>query len=152
MVSNEEKLLKDRIRHLLSMKRMPIAKLAPTPTLEARYGRQINGEASVPFSTLQMLLLTFHDADANWLIMGEGYMQKKDNIAPKVYQQHNEVHGNTAGGDINVGHDTIVTSKTVERLEAELAAKDKRILELEQDKMYLQHLVDSAYPHLNIKK
>ena len=152
MVSNEEKLLKDRIRHLLSMKRMPIAKLAPTPTLEARYGRQINGEASVPFSTLQMLLLTFHDIDANWLIMGEGYMQKRENIAPKVYKQHNEVHNNSAGGDINVGPDTIVTSKTVERLEAIVAEKEARIKELEQDKAFLQQLLTNAYPHLSIKK
>ena len=152
MVSNEEKLLKDRIRHLLSMKRMPIAKLAPTPTLEARYGRQINGEASVPFSTLQMLLLTFHDIDANWLIIGEGPMLKKDSIAPRIYTQHNEVHSNHAGGDINVGPDTIVSSKTVERLESIIDEKNNRIRELEQDKAFLIQIIGDKYPHLNTQK
>ena len=151
-VSNEEKMLKERIRHLLTYKRASVASLADNENERVRLRHQINDDALVQYSTLYKLLYMFHDIDANWLIMGEGYMQKKDNIAPKVYQQHNEVKGNTAGGDINVGPDTIVTSNTVERLESELAEKTKRISELEQDKMYLQHLVDSAYPHLNIKK
>lgn len=151
-VSNEEKMLKERIRHLLTYKRASVASLANNENERVRLRHQINDEALVQYSTLFKLLYMYHDIDANWLIMGEGYMQKKDNIAPKVYQQHNEVHNNSAGGDINVGPDTIVTSKTVERLEALIAEKDKRIAELEQDKMYLQHLVDSAYPHLNIKK
>ena len=151
-VSNDEKMLKDRLQHLLRTLKIPISHLAGTETERARLGRQIKGEAAVPFSTIYKILYQFHEIDANWLILGEGYMRKHDNLAPKVYKQHNEVHGNTAGGDINVGPDTIVTSKTVERLEALCAEKDKRIAELEQDKMYLQHLVDSAYPHLNIKK
>lgn len=145
-------MLKERIRHLLTYKRASVASLANNENERVRLRHQINDEALVQYSTLFKLLYMYHDIDANWLIMGEGYMQKKDNIAPKVYQQHNEVHNNSAGGDINVGPDTIVTSKTVERLEALIAEKDKRIAELEQDKMYLQHLVDSAYPHLNIKK
>ena len=63
-------------------------------------------------------------------------MYKADHIAPRVYTQHNEVHDNSAGGDINVGPDTIVTKKTVERLET-------RVAELEQDKKNMQTLIDA---------
>ena len=41
MVSNEEKLLKERIRHLLTYKRLSIAKLAENETMRVRLGRQI---------------------------------------------------------------------------------------------------------------
>ncbi|MBR0544372.1 MAG: hypothetical protein IIW98_08025 [Bacteroidaceae bacterium] len=151
-VSNEEKMLKERIRHLLTYKRASVASLADNENERVRLRHQINDEALVQYSTLYKLLYMYHDIDANWLIMGEGYMQKRENIAPKVYKQHNEVHNNSAGGDINVGPDTIVTSKTVERLEAIIAEKEARIKELENDKAFLQQLLTSAYPHLNIKK
>ena len=68
--------------------------------------------------------------------MGEGSMYKTDHLAPRVYTQHNEVKGNSAGGDINVGPDTIVTKKTVDALQA-------RVEELERDKKYLQLVIDS---------
>lgn len=152
-VSNDEKMLKDRLRHVLHEKKLPISKLADTETERARLGRQINGDAAVPFSTIYKVLYQLHDIDANWLILGEGYMLRRENIAPKVYQQHNEVHdASHNGGIVNVGTNSTVTSKNIERLEASIAEKDKRIAELEQDKMYLRHLVDTAYPHLNIKK
>ena len=147
-VSNDEKMLKDRLQHLLRTFKIPISHLADTETERARLGRQINGEAAVPFSTIYKILYQFHEIDANWLILGEGYMRKHDNIAPKVYKQHNEVHNNSAGGDINVGPDTIVTSKTVERLEAIVAEKEARIKELERDKSFLQQLLENTYPHL----
>lgn len=151
-VSNEEKMLKERIRHLLTYKRASVASLADNENERVRLRHQINDEALVQYSTLYKLLYMFHDIDANWLIMGEGYMQKKDNIAPKVYKQHNEVHGNTAGGDINVGPDTVVSTKTIERMQATIDAQETRIKELENDKAFLQQLLTNAYPHINIKK
>ena len=63
-------------------------------------------------------------------------MYKADCLAPHVYTQHNEVKGNTAGGDINVGPDTVVTKKTVEELQA-------RVAELETDKRNMQLLIDA---------
>lgn len=151
-VSNDEKMLKDRLQHLLRTLKIPISHLAGTETERARLGRQINGEAAVPFSTIYKILYQFHEIDANWLILGEGYMRKRDNLAPKVYKQHNEVHGNTAGGDINVGPDTVVSTKTIERMQATIDAQEARIKELENDKAFLQQLLTNAYPHINIKK
>ena len=151
-VSNEEKMLKERIRHLLTYKRASVASLADNENERVRLRHQINDEALVQYSTLYKLLYMYHDIDANWLIMGEGYMQKMDNLAPKVYKQHNEVHGNTAGGDINIGPDTVVSTKTIERMQATIDAQEARIKELENDKAFLQQLLTNAYPHINIKK
>lgn len=137
MVSNEEKLLKERIRHLLTYKRLSIAKLAENETMRVRLGRQINGpDTSVPYTTLHMLLYMFPDISADWLIMGEGHMLKSEHIAPRVYTQHNEVKGNSAGGDINVGPDTIVTKKTVEDLQAQIER-------LQSDNEFLKGIVKS---------
>lgn len=134
-LTNEEYLLKDRIKHLLSKKGLKIAHIADTPTIEARLGRQINGEAQVPYTTLFQLLYMFDDIDANWLVMGEGGMYKADHKGTRVYN-HNEVKDSKAGGSINVGTQTIPYP-----VQALLDEKDKRIAELEKDKAQLQGLL-----------
>ena len=134
-LTNEEILLKERIRHMLHSRGVTIASISDTPTLQARYGRQINGEAQVPFTTLHMLLYMFHDIDANWLILGEGQMQKTSD-RPHIHNTKNEVNGSSAGGSIYVGTSTIPYP-----VQALLDEKDKRIAELEADKKQLQGLL-----------
>ncbi len=135
-LSNEEILLKERIKAMLSARGKKIAHIAETPTMEARLGRQINGEAAVPFTTLYKLLYEFHDIDANWLILGEGQMTK--NAARPNIINHNEVNGSKAGGSINVGTSTIPVP--VQML---LDEKDKRIAELEKNNATLRMVLDS---------
>ena len=134
-LTNEEILLKERIRHMLHNRGVTIASISDTPTLQARYGRQINGEAQVPFTTLHMLLYMFPDVDANWLILGEGKMQKTAD-RPHIHNTKNEVNGSSAGGSIYVGTSTIPYP-----VQALLEEKDKRIAELESDKKQLQGLL-----------
>lgn len=139
MISNEEKLLKERIRHLLSMKKMPISKIAKNESDRVLLGRQINGDnTSVPFVTIYRILYMFQDISADWLVMGEGLMLKAEHVAPHVYTQHNEVHDNKAGGDITVGSGTKVYPSM-----QEVEAMRKRIAELEYDKERLFDLVQS---------
>lgn len=135
-LSNEEILLKERIKAMLSARGKKIAHIAETPTMEARLGRQINGEAAVPFTTLYKLLYEFHDIDANWLILGEGQMTKKAD-RPNIIN-HNEVNGSNAGGSINVGTSTIPVP-----VQALLEEKDKRIAELEANNKTLRLVLDS---------
>ncbi len=135
-LSNEEILLKERIKAMLSARGKKIAHIAETPTMEARLGRQINGEAAVPFTTLYKLLYEFHDIDANWLILGEGQMTK--NAARPNIINHNEVNGSKAGGSINVG--TFAIPVPVQML---LDEKDKRIEELEKNNATLRMVLDS---------
>lgn len=128
-------MLKERIRQLLHFKRMNFAKLTDSETMRARLGRQINGEASVPFTTIYNLLYMFHDVDANWLILGEGSMHKTVD-RPHIHNTKNEVNGSSAGGSIYVGTSTIPYP-----VQALLDEKDKRIAELEKDKEQLQGLL-----------
>ena len=135
-LSNEEILLKERIKAMLSAKGKKIAHIAETPTMEARLGRQINGEAAVPFTTLYKLLYEFHDIDANWLILGDGQMTKNAD-RPNIIN-HNEVNGSKAGGSINVG-----TSAIPVPVQMLLDEKDKRIEELEKNNATLRMVLDS---------
>lgn len=139
MVSNEEKLLKERIRMLLAKKGMTILDLADGDEVVAkRYRNQINGDALVPYSTLYKLLYMFHDISADWLVMGEGAISKADCAAPRIYNTKNEVHDSKAGGDILVGATTIPCS-----VQSIINEKDKRIAELERDKELLSGLLSA---------
>ena len=139
MVSNDEKLLKERIRMLLAKKGITILDLADGDEVVAkRYRNQINGDALVPYSTLYKLLYMFHDISADWLVMGEGAISKADCAAPRIYNTKNEVHDSKAGGDILVGATTIPCS-----VQSIINEKDKRIAELERDKELLQGLLSA---------
>ena len=139
MVSNEEKLLKERIRMLLAKKGITILELADGDEVVAkRYRNQINGDALVPYSTLYKLLYMFHDISADWLVMGEGAISKADCAAPRIYNTKNEVHDSKAGGDILVGATTIPCS-----VQSIINEKDKRIAELERDKELLSGLLSA---------
>lgn len=147
MVSNEEKMLKERIKHLLVYKKMTISDLTRDEVLYKRLRRQINDEALVPYSTIYMLLYMFPDISADWLVMGEGSMRKADCLAPKVYN-HNQVTNSTAGGDINVGVRTVAVPQSfdeiqVKDMQSTIAAQQQRISELENDKQLLQGLLSA---------
>ena len=110
MVSDEEKMLKERIRYLLHVKKCPLSRLVDTETMRARIGRQINGDASIPFSTLHLILYTFPDVSADWLVRGEGPMTRMGESAPRFYTTNN-VHDNHNGGDINIGPEATIDKR-----------------------------------------
>lgn len=141
MISNEEKLLKERIRHLLTTKKAKISDFAKTESERVMLGRQINGKDTiVPYKTIYMLLYAYHDIDANWLILGEGTMTRIGNLAaPHIHNNFkNEVNGSKAGGDINVGVESVPAA-----LQALLDEKDARIEELQRDKQTLRTVIDA---------
>ena len=135
MAKNDEKLLKERMRYLLHEKRWPLTKLSQNETERARFGRQINGDAAVPFSTIVLFLSKFPDVSADWLIMGEGEILKSKRTGTS-YVTMNEVRDSRAGGSINVGTTTIPDS-----FQKLLDEKNARIAELEKDKALLQNLL-----------
>ena len=135
MISTEEKLLKERIQHLLAFKKVSVASISDSESERVMLGRQIKGENTVvSFRTIHKLLYMFPDIDANWLILGEGQMQKTVD-RPQIFN-HNEVNGSTAGGSINVGNSNIPIP--VQML---LDEKDKRISDLESNNKQLQGLL-----------
>lgn len=139
MITDEEKMLKERLRHLLADRKTSIRTIADTDSERVMLNRQINGEETiVPYRTLYKILYMFPDVSADWLIMGEGGMLKAEHVAPHIHNIKNEVNGSKAGGDINVGTQTIPYP-----VKSLLDEKDKRIEELERDKKYLQLVIDS---------
>ena len=137
MISNEEKLLKERIRHVLTTHKMSISRFSENEADRVMLCRQINGtDTIVPYRTLFRILYAFHDVDANWLMLGEGTM-KRTADHPKIFN-HNEVNGSIAGGSINVG-----TSQVPVPVQDLLEEKDKRIAELEANNKTLRMLLDA---------
>lgn len=109
MLTHEEIALKERIQHLLAVKRMTIKAFADNDErARTRYSVQITGGGCVPFNTIYKILYMFPDISAEWLVMGEGTMHKADHLAPRVYNTNNIVRDASAGGDINVGTTTRV--------------------------------------------
>ena len=138
MISTEEKLLKERIQHLLAFKKVSVASISDSESERVMLGRQIKGENTVvSFRTIHKLLYMFQDVDANWLILGEGKMQKTVDRPQIFNQQHYEMqNGDNNTGNMNVG-DAVIPYP----VQALLDEKDKRIAELEKDKEQLQGLL-----------
>ena len=129
-------MLKDRIRHLLTFKRMSVADLGKNEAERVRFRRQINGDSLVPYTTIHMLLYMFPDISADWLVMGDGAISKADCAAPRIYNTKNEVHDSKAGGDILVGATTIPCS-----VQSIINEKDRTIEDLRKDKAILQEVI-----------
>lgn len=137
MISNEEKLLKERIRLVFSTHKMSISRFSENEADRVMLCRQINGtDTIVPYRTIFRILYAFHDVDANWLVLGEGTMTKTADH-PRIFN-HNEVKGSIAGGSINVG-----TSQVPVPVQALLEEKDKRIAELEANNKTLRLVLDA---------
>lgn len=143
-LSNEQKLLKERIRFVLAKFGKTATDLGDSENDKVRARRQVLQDSIVQTDLLQKLLYMFPSISADYLLMGEGGMLKADHTAPHIYTQHNEVKGNSAGGDINVGLDTIVTQKTVDELNA-------KIVELEKDNQFLKGLLSAFSAGVNKK-
>lgn len=140
MISNEEKLLKERIRHMLSFKKVSVASISDSESERVMLGRQIKGENNVvSFRTIHKLLYMFHDIDANWLILGEGQMQKTAD-RPQIFnqQQYQMQTGENNSGVINFSENSVPVP--VQML---LNEKDKRIAELEENNKILRTVLDS---------
>lgn len=140
MISNEEKLLKERIRNLLSFKKVSVASISDSESERVMLGRQIKGENNVvSFRTIHKLLYMFHDIDANWLILGEGQMQKTAD-RPQIFnqQQYQMQTGENNSGVINFSENSVPV-----HVQMLLNEKDKRIAELEENNKILRTVLDS---------
>ena len=141
MISNEEKMLKERLRHVFNHFDIKITDIAPTKSLQVMLGKQLReNDTTVPFRTLYAILYAYPAIDANWLLLGEGTMLKTGNLAvPHIHNNiTNAVNHSEAAGDINVGSNTIPSS-----IQALIDEKDARIAELQRDKQTLRTVIDA---------
>ena len=144
MISNEEKMLKERLRHVFNHFDIKITDIAPTKSLQVMLGKQLReNDTTVPFRTLYAILYAYPSIDANWLLLGEGTMLKVGNLAaPHIHNNiTNAVNNSEAAGDINVGSNTIPSS-----IQALIDEKDARIAELQRDKQSLRDVISLLTP------
>ena len=134
MISDDEKLLKERLRYVVQVKKTKMSELGRNDSERVMAGRQIGeNDTTVPYRTLFRVLSMYPDISAEWLILGTGSMYKADRIAPVF---NNEVHNSRAGGSISIG-----TSAMTDSVQQLLEEKNARIAELEKDKALLQTLL-----------
>lgn len=144
MISNEEKMLKERLRHVFQHFDIKITEIAPTKSLQVMLGKQLrDNNTTVPFRTLYAVLYAYPAIDANWLLLGEGTMLKTGNLSsPHIHNNiTNAVNNSEAAGDINVGSNTIPSS-----IQALIDEKDARIAELQRDKQSLRDVISLLTP------
>ena len=130
--------IKERIRYALSVSKKSISSITEDDSERIAFGRQINKDnTSISASTIYKVLYALHNVDANWLILGEGLMQKTVD-RPQIFnnQRYEMQNGQNNSGTINFG-DTVIPYQ----VQALLDEKDKRIAELEKDKTQLQGLL-----------
>ena len=139
MISNDEKMLKERLRFIFSVKKIKIADITETKSEAVMLSRQLGeNDATVPFRTLHKVLYAYPDVDANWLILGEGTWQKTTDHPQIFNQQHYEMqNGDNNSGTINFGETIPYPVKAL------LDEKDKRIAELEKVNQTLQNVVNA---------
>ena len=127
--------IKERIRYALSVSKKSISSITEDDSERIAFGRQINKDnTSISASTIYKVLYALHNVDANWLILGEGLMQKTVD-RPQIFnnQRYEMQNGDNNTGNMNVG-DAVIPYP----VQALLDEKDKRISELEKDKAQLQ--------------
>lgn len=95
--------------------------------LRNRLTRQINNDAAITIDTISVVLSSFPDVSAEWLLRGKGEMLISDNL-PKF-------HGLESDSELNV-------HASLARMTAELEEYKLRNLRLEAQKDYLQERND----------
>lgn len=84
MLATEQILLKERIRHLLHIKKCTISSLSENETDRVRISRQINGDANVTIDTIRLILFSFPNVSADWLILGDSKTDKSNHFSTPI--------------------------------------------------------------------
>lgn len=95
--------------------------------LRNRLTRQINNDAAITIDTISVILSTFSDISAEWLLRGKGEMLISDNL-PKF-------HGEETDAELNV-------HASLARMTAELEEYKLQNMRLQAQKDYLQERND----------
>lgn len=77
--------ISERIRYVLSEKQMSVAELAGSETQRIKFSRQLNGHNGLTLPVVVKVLDRFPEVSAEWLIRGEGQMDKSNHFAPHVH-------------------------------------------------------------------
>ena len=77
--------ISDRIKYVLSEKQISVAEIAGSETQRIKFSRQLNGHNGLTLPVVVKVLDRFPEVSAEWLIRGEGEMDKSNHFAPHVH-------------------------------------------------------------------
>jgi len=150
MVSNEEKMAKERLERILDMKHCTYRELADgNESKRILYWNQIKGNAILKFDLLNRFAFMFHDISCEYILLGEGPIKKAEHMGNQYVRIENtgDSHNN---GDavVNVGSNSsyAIDKHALEEREQMIARLKARVEELEKDKEMLQWLLDQLRP------
>lgn len=141
--------IRDRIKFVLSQKNLSIAEFAGgNDTLRIKITRQLNGTSDVGLNVVELFIRRFPDVSAEWLLRGEGTIDKSGHFAPHIHAGSGSiVQGGHNSGDAMIstpsqfelyGKDVVISSK-----DAEISILNQMVTELKRDKDYLQGLLQA---------
>ncbi len=136
---NTDLSLKQRIKELLHSKGVTINSFAKTAGVsQATINGQINGDIKISASLIYLVLETYPDISAEWLLRGEGSMLRTDAGTDIVLNNSNSHHNNIGSGNLThtINSDTDMWKKII-------ADKDEQIAELKKDKELLGNLLQT---------
>lgn len=153
----DENLLRDRIKFLLKERNYSVYKLGKDDNSRAKLSNQIYKTTTISSNTIMLILTTFPDISAEWLLRGEGTMDKSGHFAPNIYASNGSiVQAGQNRGDAEIsspsqfelyGKDEVIAAKN-----AEITALNTLITELQQDKQNLNLLIQSLTNALSCRK
>jgi len=146
MVSEAEKDAKERIRYLLKIKKCSFTDVVgKSDSKRIIFSRQVNGDSKITFDSLHQLAYMFHDISCDWLLLGEGSMQKAEHVGSRIYNTTNVAQDNQCGGDINVGttRPQVIRDREIEEREQIIAQLRQQVEELKRDKQLNQGIIEA---------
>lgn len=128
--------IRDRIKKVLKdHDNASIYSLAGNETDRVKMTRQINGQVKVSMETVNRILERFPDVSAEWLLRGEGLMDRTHIVMPQQHRQDIHIEGSARAAISQSGSATIEPDEPIgqESLIDLLNEKDARIAQLEKD-------------------
>ena len=130
--------VRERILLIFSNFATNINKLSDGDTaLRNRLTRQINNDAAITIDTISVILSTFPEVSAEWLLRGKGEMILSDNLPPIV--------GDESENDLATHAQLAQAAKKIDMLHQEIAALKEKIVKkdgcIEWQKEFISELI-----------
>lgn len=130
----EQEELRGRINAILTSKNVSIYSLCKEKSKRNTLTRQIMHNTMISADTIELILSTFPDVSAEWLLRGEGEMDKASHYSQNIYASNGSIVQSGANrGDATISHDK----------DSEVESLRSIIAELRQDKKTLTMLLES---------
>jgi hypothetical protein len=147
MISNEEKMAKERLERILNMKHCTYRELADgNESKRILYWNQIKGNAILKFDLLNRFAFMFHDISCEYILLGEGPIKKAEHMGNQYVRIENTGDSHNNGDSVvNVGSNSsyAINKNALEEREQIIAQLRAQVEELKHDKQLQQGIIEA---------